>query len=396
MAAEQLIIGDFNDIGLLKELVDTYQITDAIIGPEAPLEKGMADELQALGVAVIGPTRKLAQIETSKPFARELVRKTRGDILPQFEVISDLDSLKSAIENFAPDYVIKACGLMGGKGVYVSGDHFSTRDEALAIGEKLLSSNEELIIEEKLTGEEFSLISLCDGKTLKHFPLVQDNKRAFVDDEGPNTGGMGSISFENFRLPFINLKDVKDAQQINEQAIAELQKATGDTYKGVIYGGYMLTSDGIKLIEFNARFGDPECINLLHLLETDFIDLMSAIANQALSKQTLHFKAKASVLKYAVPVGYPTDSVKGCCINFNIDNPSLYAGHIKSIAQKYEMLGSRAVACLGVGDTIEQAEKEAQTLIDSLTGDYFYRADIGCAALIKKRINHMRALGYDC
>ena len=353
-------------------------------------------DLKALGVAVIGPTKKLAEIETSKSFARELVRKVLPDVLPRFEVVSDLDSLKSAVDNFTTDHVIKACGLMGGKGVYVFGDHFSTRDEALAIGEKLLSSNEKLIIEEKLYGEEFSLISLCDGKTLKHFPLVQDNKRAFVDDKGPNTGGMGSISFENFRLPFINPEDVKDAQQINEQAIAALQNETGDTYKGVIYGGYMLTSDGIKLIEFNARFGDPECINLLHLLDTDFIELMTAITNQELSKKTLHFKAKASVLKYVVPVGYPTDSVKGCCINFNIDNPSLYAGHIKLIAQKYEMLGSRAVACLGVGDTIEQAEKEAQKLIDSITGDYFYRVDIGCADLINKRINHMRSLGYDC
>lgn len=393
---DDMVVDKFDNRELLSALVETHQLTHAIIGPEAPLELGMADQLSYLGVDVLGPTKNLAQIETSKAYARELLKDVIPEALPKFVVVTDVSELPPLVEKLSLNIVIKGGGLMGGKGVYVSGDHFETSAEALDICQTLLQSNSQIVLEEKLEGEEFSLLSLCDGKTLKHFPVVQDNKRAFIDDKGPNTGGMGSISFENFGLPFISNKDVKAAQLLNEKAINALQVDVGEDYRGIIYGGYMLTTDGVKLIEFNARFGDPECINLLHLLESDLLDLLDAVSTQSLESTVLNFSAKASVCKYAVPNGYPTNSEKNAKIHFDIENPAIYSGHIKAADTGYEMLGSRALACLGVGDSIEAAEKDAQALIDAISGDFSYRADIGTAKLIQKRISHMRTLGYDC
>ncbi len=390
--ADTLVVGPYQDERLLKSIVREHAINMAIIGPEAPLEVGISDLLIECGVQVVGPTKRLAQIETSKPFCRQLISPTLNHLLPKFSVIDDCSNITTELSRFNGDVVVKATGLMGGKGVYVSGDHFDTDSEAIAIALDCFKKHDSVLFEEKLFGEEFSLISVCDGKTLKHFPLVKDNKRAYVDDKGPNTGGMGSVSFNDHSLPLLPKEILQEAQKANEQVVSMLQNETGETYRGIIYGGYMMTKCGLKIIEFNARFGDPECINLLYLLQTDFLELCHAICHQTLDELSLSFAHQFSVCKYAVPSGYPIKSRKDSIINFPLDDPHYYCGHIQSVASGYEMLGSRAVACLGVGASLSEAQVDAENKISDISGDFFYREDIGQNAWLEKHKRQWQVL----
>jgi phosphoribosylamine--glycine ligase len=360
----------------------------AIIGPEEPLGLGLADALIELGIKVVGPTKALAQIETSKDFSRNLMKKYAPDVIPKYQTFTDIDSLnKSLIQR--KNYVIKASGLMGGKGVYISGEHFNTTAEALKIADKLFDNNESVLIEEKLIGEEFSLLSFCDGETLVHMPLVQDNKRAYYNDQGPNTGGMGSVSYASYSLPFLPDDCVQEAQSINERAIEGLQEEVGERYCGILYGGYMFTASGVKLIEYNARFGDPEAINLLGLLSTDFIEICLAMAEGRLKDLDVFFDPKATVCKYVVPQGYPESPNRGEKIDVDPAQENLYIASVIEDADGFKLLGSRAVAVLGVGDNLLEAELSAESLAGTVKGPVYYRADIGTSALMNKRQNRI-------
>ncbi len=200
--------------------------------------------------------------------------------------------------------VLKPDGLTGGKGVLVQGDHFQTRAEALEHCRNILKTHPSVTIEEKLEGEEFSLQCLCDGRTVVATPPVQDHKRRFIDDRGPNTGGMGSYSCADHLLPFLDSAAVADGLEITRKVAEAIRLETGVPYKGIMYGGFMVTASGVKLIEYNARFGDPEAMNILPLLRTDFIDVCRAIIDGTLDRLDIVFEKKATVCKYVVPIGY--------------------------------------------------------------------------------------------
>jgi phosphoribosylamine--glycine ligase len=261
-------------------------------------------------------------------------------------------------------------------------------DEARAFADSLLKTASSFIIEEKLIGQEFSLLSFSDGKTLKHMPLVQDHKRAFVGDTGPNTGGMGTYTAANHRLPFLSEADYQAAVQINEATIAALLAETGEPYCGILYGGFMQTRSGIKVLEFNARFGDPEALNLLTLLRTDFITICQAMIHQTLADCSIEFAPLASVCKYLVPTGYPDHPIKGEKISVPSlpENVHLFYASIEERSEGLYLLGSRALALLGLGSSIAEAEKVVSRSIDSIQGPLFYRPDIGTAALVNQRI----------
>ena len=180
---------------------------------------------------------------------------------------------------------------MGGKGVRVSGEHLKNIDEGIAYANEIINIGGNFLIEEKLVGEEFSLMSFVDGKVCKHMPVVQDHKRAYEGDTGPNTGGMGTYSFGNHSLPFLSTKkDINEAQKTNELVAKQLFEETGTPYVGILYGGFMLTRDGVKVIEYNARFGDPEAMNVLSILESDFLSICISMVDGNL-------KTKMSLLK---------------------------------------------------------------------------------------------------
>ena len=366
----------------------------AIIGPEAPLESGVVDALEKSGIQTIGPTKKLAQIETSKGFARDLLSKYGSSGLPQYKRFTSLEGLKEYIDSLPFDYVVKADGLMGGKGVKVFGEHLRSWDDTRKYCEWLIGNNSPFVIEEKFIGQEFSLMSFSDGKHLAHMPAVQDYKRAWKGDTGPNTGGMGCISDANHSLPFLTVSDIQEAQQINELTIAALKKEFGEEYRGILYGGFMATKSGVKLIEYNARFGDPESLTVLSLLQTDLVDIFQAMTRGALHEILPIFERKATVCKYLVPQGYPDTPLKGQEIDISSlpAEADVYFGAIDEKDGKLIETGSRTIAVLAKANTIEEASADVESFIQYIKGPLFHRKDIGTKELLEKRIEMMQKI----
>ncbi|AEU37926.1 phosphoribosylamine--glycine ligase [Granulicella mallensis] len=388
-------IGSITDASAVAAFAVEHTPTLAIVGPEAPLATGVADALWAAKIPVVGPTQALARIESSKGFARELLAKYNIPGNPFFQRFESLDGLEEVLGRFPNRHVIKDDGLAGGKGVKVCGDHLLSQDDSLAFCSELVESGHPFVVEEKIEGEEFSLMSFCDGETLRHMPAVQDHKRAYEGDKGPNTGGMGTYTDADHKLPFLTDADIAEAQTINERVTAALAQECGAPYQGILYGGFMVTKDGVKLIEYNARFGDPESLNLLSLLETDFVAVCRAIADQTLDQQTVSFAGEASVCKYIVPDGYPDAPRKGDAVSLPSQLPAEVTLFLSAVDVKDGELiatGSRTVAVVGRAATIAEAEVLCEQVVQQIPGPFFHRTDIGTAALIARRVEHMKSL----
>jgi phosphoribosylamine---glycine ligase len=395
--ADGYILGEYDDVDQIKTYSTLNKIDFAFIGPENPLELGIVDALLEVGVKSVGPKQKLAFLETSKSFTRELLTKYNIPGNAKFKVFATQNGVNDFIHELDEQYVVKADGLMGGKGVKVSGEHLNTVNDGIKYCKDCIVQNGKVIVEEKFVGQEFSLMCFCDGKTVKAMPVVQDHKRAFVNDEGPNTGGMGSYSGADHLLPFLTQKDVDDALAINQQVCDALKEEVGEEYKGIMYGGFIAVKDGVRLIEYNARFGDPEVMNVLPLLQTDFIDICVAIIEGTLDDLEIKFDNKATVCKYVVPDGYPDNPVDSEKIA--VDEVKLkklgtkyYYASVDKRDDGLYMTISRAIALVGVADDIYSAEEIAEESVKCVTGLVQHRPDIGTEKLVSKRIKHMKEL----
>tara|TARA_Y100000588_G_scaffold103630_2_gene112949 strand:+ start:120 stop:1427 length:1308 start_codon:yes stop_codon:yes gene_type:complete len=391
---DKFIVGDINDYYFVLDYAKEVGASLAIVGPENPLAQGVSDCLWDAGVKTVGPKKYLAQLETSKAFTRDLLKAYNIPGSPKYQTFDSMNGVMEFLNELGENYVVKYDGLAGGKGVKVAGDHLHSHDEALAYCKNMVDDGSDFVIEEKFVGQEFSLMSFCDGDNLKHMPAVQDHKRAYEGDKGPNTGGMGTYSDVNHGLPFLTDGDIAKAHAINTATAKALKDKFGEEYKGILYGGFMITSNGVKLIEYNARFGDPEAMNVLSLLESDFIDICIGIVNGTLDQVDVRFSNKATVCKYAVPEGYPDSPVKGEPIDVSgISNPDglFYASVDIQNGQLVEA-GSRTVAVVGMADTISDAEKLAENEVSSIKGPLFHRTDIGTDIIIQKRIDHINSL----
>ncbi len=392
--SEILEIGKISDPQTVSSFAEKHSIDLAIIGPEAPLANGIVDALLKINIQCVGPTQDLAQIETSKSFTRDLMKKYTIPGCPQYQTFSDLTNVAEYLKILGENYVVKFDGLMGGKGVKVSGEHIKSHAEAIKYCEQIIAKNGKFVIEEKLIGEEFSLMSFCDGEHLIHMPPVQDHKRAYENDTGPNTGGMGSYNDTNQSLPFLTNSDIDSAKVINIAIAKALKIEFGVCYKGVLYGGFIATIDGIKVIEYNARFGDPEAMNIFSLLQSDFIEICLGITNTTLSEYDVTFSNKATVCKYAVPEGYPDSPIKGELIDISkVENhDQLYFASVDIKEDSLIEAGSRTIAVVGIADTLQEAEAIAESEMMRIEGPLFHRKDIGTNQLINKRICHMKSL----
>ena len=392
--AEQFKVGSISDPKAVVSFAQKCCAKLAIIGPEAPLEAGVSDALWNAGIPTVGPKKAHAQIETSKGFTRDLLAKYNIPGGPLYRRFDSLDGVAEFLEELGEYYVVKYDGLMGGKGVKVSGDHLHSHDEALDYCTELVNRGGSFVVEEKLIGEEFSLMSFCDGEHLAHMPPVQDHKRAYEGDEGPNTGGMGSYSDADHSLPFLTDDDISHAQKINETTAQALKKEFSEGYKGVLYGGFIATADGVKLIEYNARLGDPEAMNVLPLLESDFVEVCHGIVNGNLDERNVSFSRRATVCKYAVPEGYPDSPVKGEPIDVSsvTDTSQLYYASVDMKDGTLIEAGSRTVAYVGIAGSLVKAEAKAGAEISKVRGPLFHRTDIGTTELIQKRVEHMQTL----
>ena len=376
------------------EFAKKNAIDCVVIGPEDPLANGYSDIFWKEEIPVVGPTKFLAQIESSKGFTRDLLRKYEIDASPNYKRFDSINGASEFMEELGGEFVIKFDGLMGGNGVKLSGEHLASKDEALDYCKDITSNLGTFVIEEKIFGEEFSLMSFCDGITTSHMPVVQDHKRAYEGDTGPNTGGMGSYTDSDHSLPFLKEQDIFVAQEINERVVRALKDHTGQGYKGILYGGFMVTRGGVKLIEYNARFGDPEAMNLLALLESDFAKVCSDIANGTLSP--VAFRKEASVCKYVVPLGYGSNPRKDTTLL--IDNQfsktsDLYYAAVNFLDGKIATTSSRAAALVSCAGTINEAEEKCETALNYISGDNIYvRHDIAKPDLINKRIENMEKI----
>jgi phosphoribosylamine--glycine ligase len=367
------------------------------VGPEDPLAKGVVDALQEeLGIPCVGPTQALAKLESSKAFTRRLVSEYGIPANPEYRVFEDLRGLDEYLKKLG-EYVVKPDGLTGGKGVKLSGAHLHSVQEAVDYCRELLRDHPAVVIEEKLDGEEFSLQSFCDGTEVKDMIVVQDHKRACEGDSGPNTGGMGSYTCENHSLPFLLPKHLEAASAINKAVAGALLKKTGQKYKGILYGGFMAARRGIVLLEYNVRFGDPETLNVLSLLKTDFVDVCEAIIEEKLKDLPVTFEKKATVCKYIVPDGYPDNPVKGKRIDLSkvpqeSDKLKIYHAALDRRGPDFYLSGSRAIAFVGIGKNLSEAEAIAEEAANAVRGPVYHRKDIGTKQLIERRIQHIQSL----
>ncbi len=396
--SEKIRIGSYSDLVAITDFATENKIELAVIGPEDPLNNGVVDALAKYGIPAVGPNKSLARLETSKSFTRNLVSKYNIPGNPQFKVFTAMAGMETFL-NSLEGIVIKPDGLTGGKGVLVQGDHFNTKDEALQLCQQILKESSSLIVEEKFDGEEFSLQCLCDGKNVVGTPLVQDHKRRFDGDRGPNTGGMGSYSLSDHSLPFLKPQDIEDGLEITRQVAAALLKETGSPYKGVMYGGFIATKNGVKLLEYNARFGDPEAMNILPLLKTDFVSICRHIIAGTLDQLKIEFARKATVCKYVVPKGYglPADHSDAASSRAKIEvgdmrKARLYYSSVDKKEDGLYLSSSRAIGIVGIADTLDAARKIAEEGVKAVHGPVAYREDIGTNALIQKRIDHMKKI----
>lgn len=398
------------------------QVQIAFIGPEAPLKAGLADNLWKMGIAVVGPTQFNAQIETSKAFTRQLLDEYGlSQYNPRFDVLdvgnlpmNDYPRLEKHILSllrvkYQHNYVIKADGLRGGKGVRISDHDLNNEIEALEYIYQLLNEDGKCVIEEKLVGEEFSLMSFVNRRgELEHMPLVQDYKKAFDNDAGPNTGGMGCVSLPGGMLPFVDEKDILLARGTNEAVIDALNKKrikynekremnhddgrkedeNNIPYIGILYGGFMKTESGeIRVIEYNARFGDPECLNIMRLLQTNLFDIFCSMVSSDENAEFPRIEYDLNqyvVTRYICPRGYPNKPLRD--IILNIDEMNLEYLVSASLGLNNRMLGSRALAVVIMGTDLRKVLDTMEKQLDLARGQIFYRRDIGYRYLVEEEI----------
>ncbi|GAA0505883.1 phosphoribosylamine--glycine ligase [Halorubrum aquaticum] len=358
----------------------------AVIGPESALEAGVADALDDAGVYAFGPREAEARLETDKAYQRRFMREADVPGCPDFEVFDDMDAACAYIDEYDGDLAVKPAGLTGGKGVKVIGDQV-TAEEAKAYLRD--AEYDRVVLEERLVGEEFTIQAFVADGEFRATPAVQDHKRAYEGDEGPNTGGMGSYSDTGSSLPFMEAGDYEAALDVLDAVVDALPE-----YKGVLYGQFMLTAAGPKVVEFNARFGDPEAMNTLPVLETPFIDVLTA-ARDGDSLPDLEFSGEATVCKYAVPDGYPTDPDGGARITVDeesVGGALLYYASVDEREDGLYTTTSRSFAVVGRGDSIAAAEAEADAALSAAGDRVRVRHDIGKADLLERRVEHMAEL----
>ncbi len=362
---------------VIKQFPSLFGFDYAIIGPEAPLDVGISDFITSQGVPCIAPSKAAALIETSKSFARIVIDQTTPKANPSFKIARSVDDLrrfekKIGVENM----VVKPNGLTGGKGVKIFGEHLNSRDELERYAIDLLIKTGVVVLEEKLEGTEFTLQAFSDGEHLEFMPLVRDYKRAYDGDAGPNTGSMGSFSTPDHGLPYVTPEDLESAKEIMNATLIGIKKKAGSVFKGILYGQFMKTDSGIKVIEFNARFGDPEAMNVLSVLSTSMDEICQGIIDGNLGQ--VQFENKATVCVYIVPEGYPgPDVVKDSPLDLSVATTAeLYHASVYEKDGQILTTGSRAIGVLGKADTVAQAREIAYSNASRIKGKVRFRSDI--------------------
>jgi phosphoribosylamine--glycine ligase len=364
---------DIMNLNKLENYAKYENMDIAFIGPEAPLAEGVVNYLEELGVPTVGAVKETAKLEWSKAYARQILSENdiRGN--PAYKICKTINEVRNFLDN-NPEVAVKPDVLTGGKGVKVTGQHLMNRFEAEAYAAQRIREDGLVVLEKKLLGTEFTLQAFSDGKNLKFMPLVRDYKRAYDNDEGPNTGSMGSFSCEDHGMPDLSYETVEKGKKIMQKTIEAMRK-TVEPYKGILYGGFMVTEEDTYLLEYNCRFGDPEAINVLRLLDYPLTKIGYGIIDGQLPN--FSFERKATVCVYIVPEGYPLTPLRDQPIKLKKDIKSeIYYASVYDDKGIIKTTSSRAIALLGKGRTVNEARVKVYTDVDKVSGRLHYRTDI--------------------
>ena len=354
-----------------------------VVGPEVPLINGLVDDLEKAGIRAFGPRANAAQIEGSKAFAKNLMKKY-GIPTARYEVFTEVEPARAYIRREGAPIVVKADGLAAGKGVIVA----MTEREALDAVNAIMEDNTfgdagaRVVIEEFMEGEEASLLAFTDGKIIRPMISAQDHKRAFDGDEGPNTGGMGTYAPAPVMTPEMTERAV---EEILKPTIAAMEKE-GCPYRGCLYLGLMITSEGPKVVEFNARFGDPETQVVLPLLDGDLVQIMCACTNGTLADVPIHWRNGAAVCVVIAAGGYPAAYEKGYEISglSTAESMGVLVFHAGTAERNGKIItnGGRVLGVVGIGEDIAAAVKKTYAAVEKISfKDAYYRKDIAHRAL---------------
>ncbi|MBR2437345.1 MAG: phosphoribosylamine--glycine ligase [Alistipes sp.] len=372
--AECVAIKD-TEVEKLVEFAKSHNVELTVVGPEAALAVGVVDRFREEGLKIFGPTKAAAEIEASKDFAKRLMVKY--DVpTAAYATFTDFEEAMAYVRKGSLPTVLKYDGLAAGKGVVIA----ETMEEAEATLRDMLLDTKfgegRVVIEEFLTGEEFSLMCFVAGNKICPMPVAQDHKRAYDNDEGPNTGGMGAYT----ELPFITAEDHAYAMQNIMQRVADAMVEEGVPFTGVLYGGLMKTPNGIKVIEFNARFGDPETEVVLPRLQSDAVDVFMAVANN--EQPTTEWSKEATLGIVLASKGYPGSYDKGFAIR-GTERVDAKIFHMGTARKDGELVtaGGRVMIVVASAPSLEEALKKARKEIANIECDnLFHRTDIGAKA----------------
>ena len=377
----ELVGIDWQQSDHLISFLKDNQVDLVVVGPEAPLVAGLADTLNKAGIPVFGPSKAAAQLEGSKVFAKDVMKKYNIPTAA-YGVFHKVDEAKEFIAQTGAPIVVKADGLAAGKGVVVA----MTIEEANAAVEDMLSGNRfgdagsTVVIEEFMEGEEASLLAFVDGKTVVPMIASQDHKRIFDGDKGPNTGGMGTYA----PAPVLTDALRDEAMKTILEPMVEAMQKEGMPYVGCLYAGLMITPQGPKVVEFNARFGDPETQVVLPLLDSDLGQIMMACATGTLTADMVKWKDSSAACVILASKGYPETSSKGDVIHGDIkqhDTTIVFHSGTKLVGDEYVTNGGRVLGVVGLGKDLRTALDRAYGRIEHINFEGMqYRTDIGAKA----------------
>lgn len=354
-----------------------------VVGPDTYLAEGITDRLKERNIPVFGPTKLAAEIEWSKSFAKQLMRE-EGIPTARFGTFTNFDDALGYLKTQEFPVVVKASGLALGKGVIIAED-FSGAEDALR---KLMregvhgDAGSEVVVEEYLHGREISIHAFCDGETAVLFPASQDHKRIFDNDKGPNTGGMGTIA----PVPWVTEKDLLEIKEKIVLPTLHALKKRGRTFRGVLFPGVMMTTEGPKVIEFNARFGDPETQSYMQILDSDLVDILTACIHGELNKINIQWSKKFACCVVCVSEGYPGSYQKGKHIvgleGVEKKRALVFHAGTKVMNDTTVTDGGRVLGVAAVGDSLPKALSKVYSALESVSFEgMYFRKDIGQKSL---------------
>jgi phosphoribosylamine---glycine ligase len=378
---------DLADHPAIIALCRAHGIDFVVVGPEAPLCGGIVDDLEAAGIKAFGPSRTAARLEGSKGFTKDLCRAA-GIPTAAYERFGSAAEARAYVHSRGAPIVVKADGLAAGKGVVVA-ETLAEAEAAIEmiLGGELGATGAELVIEDFLAGEEASFFALCDGETALPLASAQDHKRAFDGDKGPNTGGMGAYS----PAPIVDAAMSARAMAEIIQPTLRAMKAMGAPYKGVLYAGLMITAEGPKLIEYNVRFGDPECQVLMPRLMSDLVPALLASRDGVLKSIDLRWHPQAALTVVMAAKGYPGVYAKGSVIEglaeaAAVDGVEIFHAGTRQDGGRILANGGRVLNVSALGKTVSEAQARAYAAIARIHWpEGFYRHDIGWRAIAREK-----------